>query len=116
MENQTHTGAALPSHALFAVFDRKETDLPTKKCAIEIFMEGEWLPCEWNPRTPESQANAGYLGTARTTARPLQIGFHAWEQNDSEFRHFCLPANVKTVATEGAGESPTEAAQHPSQD
>lgn len=25
-------------------------------------------------------------------------------------------ANVKTVATEGAGESPTEAAQHPNQD
>lgn len=95
MENQTHTGAALPSHALLAAFDRKVDALPTKKGTIEIFVDGEWLACEWNPRTPETKADAGYLGTARTTGRPIQIGFHAWEQNDSEFRFYCLPANGK---------------------
>jgi hypothetical protein len=93
MENQTQSGAALPSHDLFAVFDRRCDNMPTKKCSIEIFKDGEWIACEWNPRTSESQADAGYLGTASTTTRPLQIGFHAWAQNDSEFRYFCLPAN-----------------------
>lgn len=83
------------SHTLFAVFDRKVDALPTEKCTIEIFTDGDWLACEWHPRTPESQADAGYLGTAKTIARPIQIGFHAWEQNDSEFRHFCLPANIE---------------------
>lgn len=92
--NQPTDSDAFPSRALFAAFDRKVDALPTEKCAIEIFKDGEWISCEWNPRTPESQADAGYLGTARTTARPVQIGFHAWEQNDSEFRYFCLPANV----------------------
>lgn len=106
MENTTYMEntigeAALPTHELFAVFDRKVDALPIEKRAIEIFKDGEWLACEWSPRTSETQADAGYLGTAMTTARPIQIGFHAWEQNDSEFRHFCLPANApKRMAEE----------------
>ena len=82
-----------PSHISLPVFDRKVDALPNDKCAIEIFNDGEWLACEWNPRTTDSQADVGYIGTARTTDSPIQIGLHAWEQNDSEFRYFCLPAN-----------------------
>jgi len=82
-----------PSHTLFPVFDRKVHALPNEKCAIEIFNEGEWLACEWNPRATDSQADVGYLGTARTTAGTIQIGFHAWEQNNSEFQYFYLPNN-----------------------
>jgi hypothetical protein len=95
MENQTHTGAALPGHAFFAVFDRKADALPAEKCAIEILKNGEWVACEWHPRTPESEADAGYLGTAWATRTPPKIGYHAWEQNDYEFRYFCLPANAE---------------------
>jgi hypothetical protein len=36
-------------------------------------------------------------------------------KDDKSIRQI-LSENVKTVATEGSGESPTEAAQHPSQD
>lgn len=93
MKNQPQSGAALPSHDLFAVFDRRETALPKNDCAIEIWKDGEWLPCSWHPRTPKSEADAGYLGTARTSHRPIQIGFHAWEKNEWEFIYFCLPAN-----------------------
>lgn len=82
-----------PSHPLFPVFDRKVDALPNDKCAIGIFYDGRWLACEWNPRTADSQADVGYIGTAITTDSTIQIGFHAWEQNDSEFRYFCLPQN-----------------------
>ena len=80
-----------PSHPLFPVFDRKVDALPNDNCAIEIFNDGEWLACEWNPKTTDSQADVGYIGTARTTDSPIQIGLHAWEQNNSEFQYFCLP-------------------------
>ena len=78
----------------FPVFDRKVDALPNDKCAIEIFNDGEWLACEWIPRTTNIQSDVGYLGTARTTSSTIQIGFHAWEQNNSEFRYFCLPENA----------------------
>jgi len=82
-----------PSHTSLPVFDRKVDALPNEKCAIEICNDGEWLACEWHPRTADSQADVGYIGTARTTDSPIQIGLHAWEQNNSEFRYFCLPEN-----------------------
>ena len=83
-----------PSHTSFLVFDRKVDALPNDKCAIEIFNDGEWLACEWNPRTTDSQADVGYIGTARTTSSTIQIGLHAWEQNNSEFRYFRLPESI----------------------
>ena len=86
----------LPSHALLTVFDRRATDLPTEKCAIEIWLGGGWIACEWHPRTPDSQADFGYLGTAITTARRFQSGFLAWAQNSAEFLYFCLPAHDKS--------------------
>lgn len=82
-----------PSHPSLHVHDRKVDGLPAERVTIEIFTEGEWLACQWHPREPDSQADAGYLGTARTMASPIGIGFHAWEQNDSEFRYFCIPTN-----------------------
>ena len=86
--NQTHTGDAVPRHDLFTVFDRRSTDLPTEKCAIEIWLGGGWIACEW-------QADLGYLGTARTTARRFHSGFRAWAQNSAEFRYFCIPPTRK---------------------
>ena len=89
-----------PSHTSLLVFDRKVDAMPSGKCAIGIFNDGEWLDCEWNPRTADSQADVGYIGTARTTDSTIQIGFHAWEQNDSEFRYFCLPQNAEIGQSE----------------
>ena len=86
-----------PSHDLYRVFDRTVDALPTQKCDVEIFKHGKWITCEWTPRTPESQADDGYLGTATTINRHYQIGFHAWEQNDSEFRYFCIPTNADRI-------------------
>jgi hypothetical protein len=84
---------------LFAVYDRRETPLPKENCSLEIWNDGEWVPCEWHPRTVTTKAAAGYLGTARTTTRRIQIGFHAWEQNEWEFTHYRIPAaNAGAVA------------------
>lgn len=79
-----------PKHDALDVLDRKADSLPSEECTIEIFNDGEWLRCLWNPRTPESIADDGYLGTARTTDLRIQIGFHAWKNNDHEFRYFCF--------------------------
>ena len=84
-----------PSHPLFPVYDRKVDALPHEKCAIEIYNDGRWLACEWHPKATDSQADAGYIGTARTTSRTIHVGYHAWKQNDSEFRYFCLPDNTE---------------------
>ena len=84
-----------PSHTSLTVFDRKVDALPSDKCAIEIFNDGEWLACEWNPRAADSEDDVGYIGTAITTDSTIQIGWHAWEQNDSEFRYFCIPQNAE---------------------
>jgi hypothetical protein len=90
---------ALASYDLIAVLDRFQTPLPTHKCAIHIFKDQEWIACEWNPRTPETQTDESYLGTARTVNRPIQIGFHAWAKNEHEFRYFCISENAGAVAT-----------------
>ena len=95
---ETYNMLENPIHTLLAVLDRKVDALPNEKCAIEILHEGEWLACEWNPRATDSQAGVGYIGTARTTASTIQIGFHAWEQNNSEFQYFCLPENAQGEA------------------
>jgi hypothetical protein len=89
----------LPFHDSLTVFDRRIHVLPTEECAIEIFVDGGWLMGVWYPRTPASKADAGYLGTVRTSTpfrigsyeRVVQLGFHAWEQNASEFLFYCLP-------------------------
>lgn len=69
------------------------TPLPTEAAPIIIltrFDEEEYL-VEWTPYDPtnysySNQPADGYLGTASVlTGRFAGIGFHAWEQNDSEF-------------------------------
>jgi hypothetical protein len=66
-------------------------------CRAEEGEEQEVL-CEWHPhdvfdsaRRCGKQPAEGYLGTARKLNSPYKgIGFHAWEQNNSEFVHYKL--------------------------
>lgn len=74
--------------------NRKEEPLPNKECLISILVEGEWIECRWKPYKKENYSDEllpseGYLGTAYTLMSPV-IGFHAWEQNDSEFLNYKL--------------------------
>ncbi len=52
--------------------------------------------CEWKPFKPEHRTKnfnpgTGYLGTAKVVeGRWKGIGFHMWEQNDSEFVYYAL--------------------------
>lgn len=77
----------------------RHTDLlPNENAIIEIVhndVDGEHVYiCEWEPfdenkykglETPSE----GYLGTARAVVGEHKgIGFHAWEQNDSEFIYY----------------------------
>ena len=80
-----------PPHPDLAVFDRKVTPLPIAQRRILMWADNAWLLCDWFPRTETSKADKGYLGTARTVEQSVHTGYHAWEQNDSEFRFFCLP-------------------------
>ena len=88
-----------PTHDSLTVLDRRVDALPTEKCDIQIFADGEWVAGVWNPRTPESKTDTGYLGTVwasvpcriGSSEYVAQIGLHAWEQNESEFLFYCLP-------------------------
>lgn len=76
--------------------------LPSKICLIKIIKrdiertgsEQNFYYCEWFPYNPENylknkQPAEGYLGTAKIVTQHLNgIGFHAWEQNDSEFVYY----------------------------
>lgn len=68
--------------------NRKIHGLPKSECVIKIIVnnsEGEQTHlCKWNPITNEH----GLLGTATTIDRKTNIGFNAWEQNDSEFIYY----------------------------
>jgi len=77
--------------------NRHATPLPTQKTKMFIIttdIDGEHEDlCEWQPYVQTDSDSLwaelpgkGYLGTARTLRDNLpNIGFHAWEQNDSEF-------------------------------
>ena len=86
--------------------DRHITPLPQEECQMTILTsEGEftgvWKPVQLN-RTKEY--GEGYLGTIKVpitdplflkywkgrTKTDLTIGFHAWEQNNSEFQYYKL--------------------------
>lgn len=77
-------------------FLNRHTDsLPKENCKILIIKkdtDGEHtFICEWNPFDKNKYSEhdmpcEGYLGTAKVIeGRYTGIGFHAWEQNDSEF-------------------------------
>jgi hypothetical protein len=49
----------------------------------------KWFPFNTKEYTANNKPGVGYLGTALRIAEP-QIGFHAWEQNNSEFIYYKL--------------------------
>lgn len=71
--------------------NRKSIPLPKhRQCKIAIVTTDGVRICNWFPFNPknytvDNMPAEGYLGTARTIDSPIQIGFHAWQQNDSEF-------------------------------
>ena len=83
-----------------AYLNRKEHPLPTERSLIRILKEDTdgWHEhvCEWKPHHPSMWPHArpkpaeGYLGTAKVIGKWEGIGFHAWEQNDSEFVYYEL--------------------------
>lgn len=74
--------------------------LPKENCIIKIIyndFQGDCeMLCEWKPfnksdYTKEDMPSNGYLGTARKIVKPFKgIGFHAWEQNNSEFVYYSI--------------------------
>ena len=74
------------------------TALPNKECIINIIhkdIDGEHEHlCEWKPFNKSEYTSAnmpgeGYLGTATVIKPPFEgIGFHAWEQNNSQFIYY----------------------------
>lgn len=73
--------------------------LPKENCNIEIFYKDtfktEVVLCNWKPFNPsnykEKMPAKGYLGTCTTiSGKYIGIGYHAWEQNDSEFIYYKL--------------------------
>lgn len=75
--------------------NRHIESLPDYNCVIEIVhkdIDGEHIyKCNWKPFNKNDyqehlMPDVGYLGTATVIEGPFTgIGFHAWEQNDSEF-------------------------------
>jgi hypothetical protein len=75
--------------------NRNTNGLPDKTTTMKVVItdvDGEHIClCEWKPfnKSQYSEENMpadGYLGTAKVIeGRYTGIGFHAWEQNNSEF-------------------------------
>lgn len=75
--------------------NRHTNGLPDKSCAMRVItkdVDGEHIYlCEWEPfdKSQYNESNMtseGYLGTVRVIEGKYKgIGFHAWEQNNSEF-------------------------------
>jgi hypothetical protein len=69
--------------------------LPDKATEMKIVtkdVDGENIYfCEWFPADKHNQHHEGFLGTARVISGQYKgIGFHAWEQNNSEFVYYQL--------------------------
>ena len=74
--------------------------LPTEKVNMKVItndVDGEHIIlCEWEPfnkkeYNSENVPNDGYLGTVRAIEGHFNgIGFHAWEQNNSEFVYYSV--------------------------
>lgn len=82
-------------------FLNRHTDgLPSRPCLIEILVNdsaGEHLEiCSWTPFDENNYIGRqlpaeGYLGTAKGVADTNRnIGWHAWQQNNSEFIYYKL--------------------------
>lgn len=78
--------------------NRNIDGLPKEKSTIKIInkdVDGEHIHvCEWKPfdkseYRENDMPGTGYLGTARVIQEPhMGIGFHAWDQNNSEFIYY----------------------------
>ena len=74
--------------------------LPTEKVNMKIVTNdvgGEYIAlCEWKPfnkedYSKENMPGEGYLGTVTIIEEEYNgIGFHAWEQNNSEFVYYSI--------------------------
>ena len=74
--------------------NRHTNGLPDKITTMRVVtkdVDGEHIYlCEWKP-SQYSKENDGYLGTAKVIeGRYTGIGFHAWEQNNSEFVWYAI--------------------------
>lgn len=80
--------------------NRHTSGLPTKPAVMRVVtkdVDGEHVDlCEWTPfdksqYTENTMPGEGYLGTASVIYGTSKgIGFHAWEQNNSEFVYYQL--------------------------
>ena len=73
--------------------NRHTNKLPDKITTMRVVkkdFDGEHIYlCEWKPS--HSKENDGYLGTAKVIEGIYTgIGFHAWEQNNSEFVWYAI--------------------------
>lgn len=95
-------------------YNRHLTALPNKECVINIIhkdIDGEHEHlCEWKPFNKSEYTSAnmpgeGYLGTATVIKPPFEgIGFHAWEQNNSQFIYYKIiehPEETESKKEEG---------------
>lgn len=73
--------------------------LPTEKVIMKVVtydVDGETIfICQWQPfdknqySDDEIMPHKGYLGTAKVIEEKFNgIGFHAWQQNNSEFVYY----------------------------
>ena len=87
--------------------NRHTEGLPDKKCLIMVVTKGfsgehislcEWKPFDKSQYTETTIPAEGYLGTATTIDGEYKgIGFHAWEQNNSEFVWY-KPVVLQTIS------------------
>lgn len=62
--------------------------LSTIQILVEYDGENEKHVCEWRSAPPNHPSN-GFLGTATIIQGNYRgVGFHAWEQNNSEFVYY----------------------------
>lgn len=82
-------------------FKNRHTDgLPAEKTTMKVLIDdvhgNNAILCEWIPFNKEKYSewampSSGYLGTAKVIEEQYKgIGFHAWEQLDSEFVYYSV--------------------------
>jgi hypothetical protein len=82
-------------------FKNRHTDgLPTEKvnmkvitnqADVEHIMLCKWKPFNKNEYTSKNMPSDGYLGTVKVIEENFNgIGYHAWEQNNSEFVYYSV--------------------------
>jgi len=81
--------------------NRHDNPLPEEECLIKVITynnDGEATihTCKWKPYKPQNYPShklpsEGYLGTAEVIEGSFEgIGYHCWQQNNSDFLYYCL--------------------------